>query len=329
MNIEQKKLKSLLNGFRGKKILVVGDVMLDRYLRGTVSRISPEAPVPIVEMESEKYMFGGAANVALNLKSLGCDATILGVIGADEHGDRFRNLLHEKDLSADGLVVTPKRPTTVKTRIIGDNQHMVRVDREIIDYEDAQVEQELKTLAGDLISQTDGIILEDYNKGVLSRGLIEHILLLARQKKIPVTVDPKFINFNAYREVTVFKPNIIETSRALALPLDTNEQIIAAGKQLIKEMQLEHVLLTRGAAGLSIFGRDGSVHHIPAKTRMVADVSGAGDTVIAVLTAVMLAGGTVLEAATIANEAAGIVCGKVGIVPVELSELEHVLEGEA
>lgn len=324
--IKSEKVDTIFNAFKGKRILVIGDVMLDRYLRGKVSRISPEAPVPIVELESENYHFGGAANVALNLKSLGCEPITLGLIGEDTNAQVFLELIKSEQMDTSGFIKTSDRPTTVKTRIIGDNQHMVRVDREKIIYNNDKLHQQMVDRFEALIPQADAVILEDYNKGLLSKKFIHHILDYTTKHNLIVTVDPKFINFLEYRQATVFKPNIKEIAQALALPLEDQHQIEKAGLELVHKMQAKTVMLTRGAEGISLFEQNGTITHIPARTRKVADVSGAGDTVIATLTAALCAGATITEAALIANHAAGIVCGEVGIVPVKPEDIKLDLE---
>ncbi len=317
MAIQPERIKTLFKTLKGKRILVVGDVMIDRYLRGAVKRISPEAPVPVVEMESESYHFGGAANVALNLKALGCEPLSLGLLGQDHNANIFLNLIEEAGLDGSGFIQTDDRPTTIKTRIIGDNQHMVRIDHEQINYGNKRLEQELRTQFERLAPDADAIILEDYNKGMLSADFIRHILEYANRENKIVTVDPKFRNFLEYQGATVFKPNIIETAQALGLSLANDTEVEKAGFELIRRLNAKTVMLTRGADGISLFGETGKSVHLPVKTRKVADVSGAGDTVIAVMTAILSTGASVLEAAVCANHAAGIVCGEVGIVPVQ------------
>lgn len=315
-------IENIFGALRNQRILVVGDVMLDKYLRGNVSRISPEAPVPIVELDSEQYHFGGAANVALNLKALGCEPLTIGIIGTERNADYFKQLLREENLNDSGLIQIDDHPTTVKTRIIGDNQHMVRVDREKIKYDDHDVDSKVIAKFDELVSGVDAIILEDYNKGLLGNSVIKHIMDYSTKHEIIVTVDPKFVNFNAYKNATVFKPNIKETAQALALEILSESDTERAGEQLLRKMGLQNLLLTRGSKGMSLFESSGKILHIPAQKRKVADVSGAGDTVIATLTAFMTAEVPLAKAALYANYAAGLVCGEVGIVPVKVSELQ-------
>ncbi len=325
ISIAEKKLTRILEGMRNKKILVVGDLMLDKYLRGRVSRLSPEAPVPIVEIESESYHFGGAANVALNLQALGCAPLLVGLVGNDEYGQRFTGLIRQAGLDDSGVIYTSDRPTTVKTRIIGDNQHIARVDRERILYVNGELEQQILKRIEKLIPQAQAVILEDYNKGVLSPTVIHFALKKAKEHGILSAVDPKFINFMEYKQATIFKPNLKETAQALAKSIDGESEVIAAGQELLARLQADCVLLTRGGQGLSLFEKSGEINHVAARTQAVADVSGAGDTVIATMTAAVVGGADLKEAATMANYAAGLVCQQVGIVPVEPVELKQVI----
>ncbi len=320
------RLHEIFSAFQGKTILVVGDLMVDEYLRGKVNRLSPEAPVPIVEIEQETYHFGGAANVAFNLKTLGCNPITIGLVGQDRAGEILKELLQEHGMSTDGLVEYPDIPTTVKTRIIGDNQHIARVDREKVRYEDKRIFELIRHRFEALIDAAQAVILEDYNKGVLSADLIRHIIKTANARNKIITVDPKFYNFLEYKQVTVFKPNLKEVAHALARPIEGDEQVERAGKDLIATLQAQAVLITRGQQGMSLIEAKGDIHHIPTRTRKVADVSGAGDTVIGTLTAVLSAGATLKEAATIANYAAGLVCEEVGIVPVQKKALLDIIQ---
>jgi len=312
----------IAQAFQNKNIVVIGDIMIDEYLTGTVRRISPEAPVPVVEIAGETQRLGGAANVALNIAGLGCRASIIGFLGADRMGDIGRALLRKRGIATDGLVVLDSRPTTVKTRIIGDNQHITRVDREIADYGNREFYQPLQERIREAVADADAVILEDYNKGTLSKGVIELTISECHKRQIPVAVDPKFINFLAYREVTIFKPNIIETATALARSIEnSDEQVEKAGKDLLQSIRAENVLLTRGQSGLTLLQKSGEVLHIPTRARKVADVSGAGDTVISVMLAAVLGGASFKEAAWLANIAAGIVVEEIGIVPINVKKL--------
>jgi D-glycero-beta-D-manno-heptose-7-phosphate kinase len=324
---DQKRLDLIKNTFENKKVLIIGDLMLDEYLIGDVRRISPEAPVPVVDIEEQQVRFGGAANVALNIHKLGCIPILVGVLGSDRDGERFRDLMMKHGLPQTGLVSLNKRPTTLKTRIIGGMQHIARIDRESKDYLVGSEEQNLIAVVKDLIAESDGIILQDYNKGVLTESLIKITVDEANRLGKLVTVDPKFINFLKFREVSVFKPNIKETEEALAVKISNEDELISAGKMLLNKIDAKSVLITRGPEGMSLFEKSGEITHVPTRARHVADVSGAGDTVISTLTAALLGGADYREAANMANFAAGIVCEEMGIVPIDVEKLFQVCLG--
>ncbi len=323
--IEKERLTDLLSGMNGRSIAVVGDLMLDRYFWGSVSRISPEAPVPVIDMEQEQDRLGGAANVAMNIKSLGGNPLLVGVIGADNSGKRVHELLRESGFSTDGIVVDGTRPTTVKTRVIAHSQHVVRIDRETRAEISFIIQNKIIDVLRHHMHELDGIIIEDYNKGVVAKSLIRQVVELARESHKPVTIDPKFNNFFAYEHVTVFKPNRKEVEEALGIRLRDSESVREAGKSLMDRLHAENVLLTLGEQGMTLFEQDGSVSSVPTMARNVADVSGAGDTVIATLTLALAGGARVREAAALANFAGGIVCGYVGIVPIDKEELERTV----
>jgi rfaE bifunctional protein kinase chain/domain len=321
VTIGKDRLIQLLNGMNGRRIAVVGDLMLDRYIWGSVSRISPEAPVPVIDMEQEQDRLGGAANVAKNVKSLGGEPVLVGVIGADNSGRRLHEILRETKFSTDGVVVDGERPTTVKTRVIAHSQHVVRIDREMKTDISFIIQNKILDCLRRDIDSIDGVIIEDYNKGVVVKGLIRQIIDLARQAKKPILIDPKYNNFFEYQNVTLFKPNRKEVEEALGIRLKDGDSVARAGKSLMEQLHADNVLLTLGEHGMTLFEKDGTVSSIPTMARNVADVSGAGDTVIATLAMALAAGAGMREAATLANFAGGIVCGSVGIVPIEKPEL--------
>lgn len=325
VQLNKQRIHQILEQAAGKHIVVLGDIMIDQYLSGAVKRISPEAPVPIVEIKEETVRLGGAANVALNVLSLGCKVTLVGLIGNDRMGQTCEMLFEKRGIHPGGLVRSAGRPTTVKTRVIGDNQHLVRVDKEVTTTADAQERAALKEALSKCLESADALILEDYNKGVLSPETIRFAIEEGRKHNIPVMVDPKFNYFMDYRHVTVFKPNIIETAQALALELPNEDEAVEkAGLELLQKLDAESVLITRGDRGLSLFEKDGSMLHIPTRARQVADVSGAGDTVIATLTVAGCGLANKREAALLANMAAGLVVGRIGIVPVSAEELKEI-----
>lgn len=319
-HISYNRAQEVLSSIAGKTIAVVGDVMLDRYFWGSVTRVSPEAPVPVIDIESETVHLGGAANVASNLHSLGANPMLCGVVGNDNSGKLFADIMQRSGLNTQGMVTDESRSTTVKTRVIGNNQHIARLDRE----ERAAIAQNVQQEILRLLQSADdlaGIILEDYNKGVVQRELIESIMLFANEASIPVYVDPKRDNFTAYKGATVFKPNRKEAQEALGYSLKTDNDVERAGKQLLEMLGCTNVLLTLGAQGMMLFESNGAISSVPTRARHIADVSGAGDTAIATLAACMASGATVQESSTLANFAAGIVCGEPGIVSITAPEI--------
>jgi rfaE bifunctional protein kinase chain/domain len=321
VSFTESRLKALLEDFRGKRIAVVGDLMLDRYFWGSVARISPEAPVPVVEIESESMRLGGAANVANNVKSLGADPILIGVIGNDNTGTLLHDLIVENAFTPIGLIVADDRPTTVKTRVIAHGQHVVRFDRETKTEISDTLQRKILDIVRQNVHSLDAIIIEDYNKGVVVKSLINELVDMAEKDKKIITADPKFDNFFEYRGATVFKPNSKELEAAMGAKLIDNDAVEEVGKALMKRVKARNILLTRGEKGMTLFEETGTITHIPAKTRKVADVSGAGDTVISTITVALASGATVREATSLANYAGGVVCGEVGIVPIERDAL--------
>jgi rfaE bifunctional protein kinase chain/domain len=295
--------------------------MLDGYFWGDVKRISPEAPVPVLEVEEEFFRFGGAANVALNIATLGGVPIPIGVIGDDNYGAIFSSLLTDSKISADGILIDESRPTTTKTRVIADSQHVVRIDKESKEYLNSKMEGEIFDYVKKNINGLDGIILQDYNKGVLTESLIAKIINKANEKNKLITVDPKFENFWSYENVTVFKPNRKEAEEKLGLKITSFKDVSFAGSKLLEKLNAQYVLLTLGEEGIAVFNKDKEEKRMQTKARKVADVSGAGDTVISTLTLSLAAGADILEASYLANYAGGIVCGEVGIVPVDKEKL--------
>jgi rfaE bifunctional protein kinase chain/domain len=327
LETSKERLQELKNKFIGKKIAIIGDMMLDSYYWGEVKRISPEAPVPVVEIDDEFYRFGGAANCAYNILKLGGVPLPIGVIGYDNNGSIFSGLMEETGITQKGLIVDEGRPTTAKTRVIAYKQHIVRIDRE--NKNDVSPETQAKIFASvkEHIDELDGIILQDYNKGVLTSSLIKEIIDLANKHNVIVTVDPKFENFFAYKNVTVFKPNKKETEDAFGIKIKTDDDIKEAGRRLLHSLGCKYAMMTLSEKGIAIFEEGQDEIRIPTKARKVSDVSGAGDTVISTLTMALAAGADITEASYLANFAGGIVCQEVGIVPIEIEKLfEAVIE---
>lgn len=328
ITIDKNRFDKISKAFFNKKIMIVGDVMVDEYLFGNVDRLSPEAPVPVIEIKEEKLKFGGAANVAANVKGLGCIPLLVGGVGNDTVSEVFINMLTAEGMNNEGIIRFSERPTTVKTRIIGRSQHVARVDRESCAPLNHEETKQVIDRIRQYITEVDAIILEDYNKGFLNERVIKESVTLASTHKKIITVDPKFTNFMHYKHVNVFKPNIKETEKALAVVIDNEEDLISAGKRLLNQLQADNVLITRGAAGMTLFESKGSISHVPTKAWHVADVSGAGDTVIATLTAALTGDSSIGEAATLANYAAGIVCREIGVVPIAIEAMIEEYFGE-
>jgi rfaE bifunctional protein kinase chain/domain len=321
IRISEKRLIKLKNNFKGKRIAVIGDMMLDIYYWGEVKRISPEAPVPVLEVGNEFFRFGGAANCALNIAKLNGVAQPIGVIGCDNFGTIFNSLLSKQKISDLGIFEDESRPTTAKTRVIADNQHIVRIDKESKEAINKEVQNKIFNYIKAIIKNIDGIILQDYNKGVLSTSLITQIIDLANKHKKLITVDPKFSNFFSYQNVTVVKPNRKEAEDILGMKIKTDADVTTAGKTLLKKLNAKYILLTLGEGGIAVFQKGKIEKRMPTKARKVADVSGAGDTVISTLTMALSAGADIYEASYLANYAGGLVCEEVGIIPIELERL--------
>lgn len=321
INISEKRLKELKDNFKDKRIAVVGDMMLDVYYFGDVKRISPEAPVPVLEVGNEIYRFGGAANCALNIAKLNGIPESIGVIGSDNFANIFRSLLRKAKISHQGIIEDDNRPTTAKTRVIADSQHIVRIDKESKETINLSIQKKIINHLKSIIKSIDGIILQDYNKGVLSDLLIKQIIELAKKHKKLVTVDPKFNNFFSYKNVTVFKPNRKEAEDILGIKIKTDKDISYAGNTLLKKVNAKNILLTLGEDGIAVFEKGKPEKRMPTKARKVADVSGAGDTVISTLTMALAAGANIWEASYLANYAGGIVCEEIGIIPIEIDKL--------
>lgn len=326
---EENRFYKLFQDFSQKRIMIIGDVMIDAYLWGKVERISPEAPVPIVTLHKRENRLGGAANVALNIKAMGATPILCSVIGEDRQGEVFRELMDDEGMETNGLILSPKRLTTTKFRVIGNNVQMLRVDEETIhDLNPIETEQLLARLSTILKeSDVDAIIFQDYNKGILTPDLIREVIQLAREKGIPTTVDPKKQNFTAYHGVTLFKPNLKELREGLKMELEAGKpaQLEEASAFLQKQQNIELLLLTLSEHGVMIRrkGEDDSIetHFIAAHKRNIADVSGAGDTVISLATLCLASGCSIAELAAISNLAGGLVCEEVGVVPVNASRL--------
>lgn len=310
--------------FETLNILIIGDVMMDSYLWGAVERISPEAPVPVVSVKKRENRLGGAANVALNIQSLGAIPIICSVIGNDAEGRTFLNLLQEHRLSAVGVITTEGRPTTVKTRVIGQNQQMLRIDEETDTLLHPDQTQQLLFKIRNILESTEihAIIFEDYDKGVISEYLISQVVTEAKSRQIITVVDPKKRNFLSYSGVTLFKPNLKELREGLKVEIDMRKSgdLEAAAAEIKDYLKANYVMVTLSERGV-FMQSDDDKQIIPAHIRKIADVSGAGDTVIATAAVCMASGMDIFKTAAIANLAGGLVCEHVGVVSIDKEKL--------
>lgn len=316
-------IQAVFSQFATKRIAILGDVMMDAYVIGSVTRISPEAPVPIVSLSKKENRLGGAANVALNIVSLGAEAIICSVVGDDTEGEELVQIFDKEKVNSSGIVRSKHRKTTVKTRIIGNNQQLLRVDSEQIDPITTEEENQLIQKVSDLIqSGIDALIFEDYNKGVLTERVISEVLELCKASNIPTTVDPKRDNFFAYKGVTLFKPNLKELKEGLNVQFDIENKAAFenAVQQLEAKLQNENTFITLSEHGVFIKSSSEKIY-IPAHIRTIADVSGAGDTVISVATLCLAIGLPIEKVAAYANLAGGLVCEKSGVVSIEKDQL--------
>lgn len=322
--MEKKEVIQSIENFNNLKALVIGDVMIDSYYWGKVKRISPEAPVPIVDVTKKDNRLGGAANVALNLMTLGATPIICSVVGQDDKGTLFEKLLSKRGFTKQGIVFSNKRQTTVKTRIISQGHHLLRVDEENKQPLSLELEDEFLLRINNVLdtNEIDVIIFEDYNKGVLTKRIIDTVIDLAKKKNIPTTVDPKKDNFFAYKNVTLFKPNLKELTEGLKIDIDKrNEQdIIDAVNQLSDKLNCKIAFVTLSELGV-IIKTTNSTDIIPAFSRKILDVSGAGDTVISVASLALASGMKAKSIALISNLAGGWVCEKTGVTPINQQDL--------
>ena len=324
--IGTERMTSVLGGMGRSKILILGDIMLDEYLFGTVTRISPEAPVPVVDIGSTKLLLGGAANVAANIRALGDEAILIGTVGDDEAAVKLSQLLKERHISRDFLVNDESRQTTIKTRIIAHSQQVVRADRESQHELDADTEHRVLKRFMSVIDGIRGVIISDYGKGVITRTLLEQVIELCVSKDIFVAVDPKETHFFNYKRVSLITPNHHEAGFAYGRRIINEKDLLEVGNGLLDRLQARAILITRGAQGMSLFSNGQTPTHIPTFARQVYDVTGAGDTVIATFVSAISAGADLVEAAIIANAAAGHTVGEIGTATVTVPQLQKELE---
>ena len=323
------KYKTLFEKFKGKRILVVGDLMLDNYVLGKVTRISPEAPVPIISLDKRESRIGGAGNVALNLMNLGAEAHVVSIIGSDSEGNDLIDLFHKREIPVHGIIKSEHRKTTVKTRVISSKQHMLRIDSEDTHPLSTEIEHSLQNKISECIQNGfDAVIIEDYNKGVLTKNTIRFIIELAKKNNIPVAADPKRDHFSDYSGLTLFKPNLKELKEGMNVEFDfkTDKSIFEQSvKQLREQIPHDISLVTLSENGVYA-ADDSQSHYAKAHPRDITDVSGAGDTVIATATLCYICGAELNEMAQISNIAGGMVCEKPGVVSISISDLQKEVE---
>jgi rfaE bifunctional protein kinase chain/domain len=323
--VNKNDLIPYISKFKDVRIMVIGDLMIDEYIWGSVSRISPEAPVPVVSVTSESLRLGGAGNVANNIHSLGGKVCLGGVVGQDEMGRKVIHDLRKMNVETKGVIVEPERITTVKTRIIAQHQQVVRYDREVIRAVQPENVKQILALLEERMDELDAVLISDYGKGVICTPLVEGVRSLTLGAGKILAVDPKVKNIPLFHHVTIITPNHYEAAEAVGRWIQSEEDLMAVGRALLERLQAKSVLITRGDKGMTLFQQKGEVMNIPAMAKEVFDVTGAGDTVISVLTLAMAAGASPEESAMLSNYAAGIVVGEVGTATLKAAELEDAV----
>jgi rfaE bifunctional protein kinase chain/domain len=317
---DQNRAEQILNKAHACRIAVLGDVMLDEFIWGEVTRISPEAPVPVVNVKRESTRLGGAANVLANIAALGVRATVVGVVGNDAAATKLREALNASGLTGDSLITDEQRPTTIKSRIIAHQQMVVRADREHRAYVNGEVEARIIDAIKEAISGADALVISDYDKGVITPRVLSEVLPVAYQR-IPVLVDPKLRNFDSYRPATLVTPNHFEALRLTDSEEDTDEGLQIAARKIRERLSCDAVLITRGERGMMLLEGNDDPIYVETAAREVFDVTGAGDTVIAALATALASGASMKEAAVLANQAAGIVVAKLGTATASAGEV--------
>ena len=317
-----KKIKNIFDSFKEKKVLIIGDSMIDDYMWGNINRMSPEAPVPVIDIEKYEMRLGGAANCALNIKSLGAKPILCSVIGNDDKGKKFNSLLKESKLSNEAIISSNYRKTTIKTRVIAEGRHQIRIDNEDKQPINKKIEEKIIEITNNLLKQIDVIILQDYNKGVLTKRIISKIINNSKNNNIPVIVDPKKDNFLEYKNCDIFKPNLTEIKEGMGVIFNEKNQneLIDNTSKLRNLISAKSVLLTLSSLGLCINSNTGFIYS-PTYGGKVVDVSGAGDTVISIASLLYSSKVNFNDIAKISSIAGGIVCQKVGVVPINFNNL--------
>ncbi|MBU2043955.1 MAG: D-glycero-beta-D-manno-heptose-7-phosphate kinase [Candidatus Omnitrophica bacterium] len=326
MKVNKPKLTKIVSRFASKNILVVGDLILDHHIFGKVDRISPEAPVPVVWARNENFTCGGASNVGLNLRALGASSSLSGVVGRDHFGKTLFSHIKSRGIGTGLIIKDNQRPTTIKTRIMAHHQQVVRVDWESVEFLSAKINQAILRKIKANINNFDAVIIEDYGKGVINPNLVEELVDICKTKKKIITVDPKEEHFDYYENVTALTPNLSEAQTAVNTKIRKKSEIEFLGRIIMKKLNPKALLITLGEDGMVLFSGS-RTQHIPTQAHEVYDVTGAGDTVIAVFTLALSCGADFHEAAIIANFAAGIVVGKLGAATTDRKELSAKING--
>ena len=314
-----------IDDFKKVKALVIGDMMIDEYLWGSVDRISPEAPVPVVSVQKESHALGGAGNVIHNLVAMGAQVVAIGTAGTGKAGQMIFEKLEDLGIETDGIISEPQRPTTRKTRVIASNQQVLRIDKEIKKNINGKTLEKLVKIIESKIKDADLIILSDYDKGLITRGLVQQIVKLAGKHNVLTIADPKSLNFSKYEQISILTPNRKEASLAANMDIKSEQDLFAAGRKIMDQVKLERLLITCGKDGMVLFEKGKEPCSIESRARQVFDVSGAGDTVISLLGLGLSLGATFKESASIVNAAAGIVVAKVGTTTASIDELKQAL----
>ncbi len=325
--MDEQKLLNILEQFKNKNILVIGDIMLDKYIWGNVSRISPEAPVQVVRVEKESYAPGGAANVANNVAALQGITSMIGIVGNDSAKERMMEELKSRKINTDGILQDQHRPTIQKVRVIGKGQQLLRFDYEKKSYLEKDIEKKILDFVTKRIENIDAIIISDYAKGIITQNLAEQLIRLVNEKNKIIIIDPKPEHKNFYKNATLITPNNKEACEMIDIEEGNSDDIIKAGKKLLEDLNTS-LIITKGEKGMSIFEKNAEVTNIPTKAKEVYDIIGAGDTVVATLALALASNASLKEAATLANHAAGITVGKIGTSTVTVDEIKKSIEDE-
>jgi D-beta-D-heptose 7-phosphate kinase/D-beta-D-heptose 1-phosphate adenosyltransferase len=324
-DIDPNGLKEHIDRFPSSCLLVIGDIIMDRYIWGEVSRISPEAPVPVVDVRHETRMLGGSANVFNNITSLGGRAILCGVVGRDDNGSYIIDEIKKAGGITEGIITEDHRPTTIKTRIIAHNQQVVRLDREERRPVGDNVHERMLDFVGSLVQELDCIIIADYGKGIITPGFMEKLREVIADGHVLLAVDPKVGNFHCYKDAHIITPNHHEAGTFCQREIEDEETLIYAGEQIRAKLNCRNVLITQGKDGMTLFQEDGRIIHIPTVARKVFDVTGAGDTVVGTLCLGISSGMSIRDAAILSNIAAGIVVGEVGTSCVKVDDLKKAI----